>query len=133
VKLSNASKLLAVTLLVYAVGDVLLTPVGHLETRPVAKVTILGFATLALLFVGLALAVVALVLVLRRSGRGAIVAVASAVLYFPAAVADQLGWFSSLRPPTAIATLEVAQSIVAIIAIALSAWIRSSPETRSSS
>jgi len=130
VSLPTASKALAVTLIVYVVGDILLTPVGHLETRPVARVTGLGFATLALLFIGLALAVVSLAIIFRRSGRPANIAFVSALLYFPAAIADQLGWFSSLRPPTAIAWLEVGQSIVAIIVLALSVWIaRMAPKT----
>lgn len=123
-KRSNAEWILAVTLVAYAVCDVLLTPAGGLETRDVAGVTVVGFATLALLFVGLALSILALVLLLRGSARATIVAVVAAVLYFPAPVAEQLGLFSKFRPPTAIAWLEVVQAIVALLVIGVALWLR---------
>jgi hypothetical protein len=132
VRLSNSAKVLAIVLAVYAVFDVLLTPVGQLETRPVADVKVLGFVTLGLLFVGLALAVVSLILLFRGSPRAAMVAVAAGVLYFPAAIADQTGLFSSLSPPTAIARLELAQSVVALVAVGLALWmLRRRPLSRS--
>ena len=56
-KLTNAEKILVVALLVYVVLDILLTPLAHLETRPVSGVTGLGLVTLALLFAGLAPAI----------------------------------------------------------------------------
>ncbi len=53
--------LLAVVLFAYIVLDVLLTPVAGFETRGPAKVHVIGLAGLALLFVGLALSIVAIV------------------------------------------------------------------------
>jgi hypothetical protein len=97
-KLSNAARILAVALAAYIVCDILLTPPAGLETRPVAKVTGLGFATLGLLFAGLALAIVALVLLFRSSRRSPVVAIVAAVLYFPAFLAQQAGLFSGVRP-----------------------------------
>ena len=117
------SRLLGPALIAYAVLDVLLTPLGRLETRPVAQVTVIGFVTLALLFVGLVLALFALTLLYRRSSRAAAVAIVAAVLYFPAVLADQTGLFSSLRPPAAIAGVELAQAVVAIIVVGLGAWM----------
>jgi hypothetical protein len=117
-KLSIAAKVLAASLLVYVVGDILLTPLAGLETRPVAKVTTLGFISLGLLFVGLVLAVVAGVLVFRRSRRSPIVAIVAAVLYFPAFFAEQTGHFSAVRAPVAIEEVELVQVIVAVIVIA---------------
>lgn len=122
-KLSNAQAVLAVTLAVYVVCDILLTPAGGLETRDVAAVTVIGFATLALLFVGLALSVLALVLLFRGSRRAPIVAIVAAVLYFPAPLVEQLGLFSKFQPPTAIARLELGQAAVAVIAIGVSWWL----------
>jgi hypothetical protein len=124
VKLSIAAKLLVPALVAYIVLDVLLTPAGRLETRPVAEVTVIGFITLGLLFVGLVLALISLVLLYRRSRRAAVVAIVAAALYFPAALVDQTGLFSSLRPPTAIARLELAQAVVALVVIGLGAWAR---------
>ncbi len=119
-------------LAVYVVFDILLTPVGQLETRPVADVKVLGFVTLGLLFVGLALAVISLVLLFRSSPRAAMVAVAAGVLFFPAAIADQTGLFSSLQPPTGIARLELAQAVVALIAVGLALWmLRGRPPSQS--
>jgi hypothetical protein len=90
-KFSTASKLIGVTLVIYIVCDVLLTPLGHLETRPLAAMMGTGFAALGLLFIGLGLAVVDLILVFRRSRRARVVAILAAALYFPTALADQTG------------------------------------------
>jgi hypothetical protein len=106
-KLSNLAKALAVTLAAYVVCDVLLTPPAGLETRPVSHVTGLGFVVLGLLFVGLALAIVSLVLLFRRSGRAPILAIVAAALYFPAVLAEQTGHFSSVHAPAAIETVEL--------------------------
>lgn len=70
---SSAAKLLVAALAVYVVCDILLTPLAGLETRPVAKVTTTGFVGLALLFIGLALAIISIVLVFGRSQRSPVV------------------------------------------------------------
>ena len=114
-KLSNAARILAVALAAYIVCDFLLTPPAGLETRDPAKVTGLGFAVLGLLFIGLALAVVALVLLFRRSRRAPVVAIIAAALYLPAFLAEQAGLFSALRAPVAIQWVEWIQVVVAII------------------
>jgi hypothetical protein len=125
---SNSAKALAVGLGVYVVVDLLLTPLGQLETRPVSGVTGIGFATLGLLFAGLLLALFALVLLYRRSRRAFAVAIVAAALYFPAPLVELAGLFSRFRPPTAIARLELAQAVVAIVVIGLAAWaLRGSP------
>lgn len=122
-KRSNAERLLAAALVAYIICDILLTPPAGLETRNPAYVTSVGVATLALLFVGLALSIVALILVVRRSTRSTIIAVVAAVLYFPAPIAELTGHFSSLPPPTAIAWLEVLQAVVAVLAIGSGLWV----------
>jgi hypothetical protein len=129
-KLSSAAKILAVALAAYIVGDVLLTPPAGLETRDPAKVTGLGFAVLGLLFVGLALAIVTLVLLFRRSRRAPMVAIVAAVLYLPAYVAERAGLFSALRPPLAIERVEVVQVIVAIIVGGVGFWLLRSQTPR---
>ena len=122
-KLSNAAKILAVALAAYIVCDILLTPPAGLETRDPAKVTSLGYAVLGLLFIGLALGIVALVLLFRKSRRGPTVTIVAAVLYLPAFLAEQAGLFSALRPPIAIQRVESVQAVVAVIAIGLGFWL----------
>jgi hypothetical protein len=123
VRLAHAERILAGALVAYVVCDILLTPPAHLETRDPARVTIVGIAALALLFVGLALSVVALVLLFRRSRRSPMVAIVAALLYFPAPLTELTGHFSSLRPPAAIASLELVQAVVALAAIGVGWWI----------
>lgn len=126
-KLSTPEKILAATLVVYIVLDILLTPLARLETRPVAQVTTIGFVTLGLLFVGLAAAIVSLVLLFRRSRSAVIVARLAAVLYFPAVLAEQTGNFSSLRPPAAIEVIELVQVVVALILVGAGIWVLRRP------
>lgn len=121
-RFSKASKLIGITLVVYIICDVLLTPLARLETRPLAAVMGTGFAALGLLFIGFGLAVIDLILLGRGSRRAPIVAILAAVLYFPTVVADQAGHFSSLRPPPAIELIELIQAVVALILIGAALW-----------
>ncbi len=131
-RLSGAGLLLAIILVAYIVLDFLLTPLGGFETRDPGKVHVVGFAGLALLFVGLALSIVALVLLFRRSGRAPMFAIVAAVLYFPAFLTELTGTFSSLPAPTAIQRIELAQAVVAAVAIGVSIWmLRGQPTSRS--
>lgn len=130
-KLSNAAKILAVTLVAYVVLDFFLTPLGGIETRPVAQVKVIGVVGLVLLFTGLVLAIVSLVLLYRRSARASMVAIIAAVLYFPAFLTEVAGIFSSVRPPSGITLIEWAQAVVGILTIAIAIWmLRTSPEPR---
>ena len=121
-KLSNPAKVLAVTLAAYVVCDVLLTPPAGLETRPVSHVTSIGFTVLGLLFVGLALAIVSLVLLFRRSRGAPTIAIVAAVLYFPAVLAEQTGNFSNIAAPAAIETVELIQAAVSLIVVGAGVW-----------
>jgi hypothetical protein len=115
--------LLAVVLVAYVVLDVLLTPLGGFETRDPAKVHVIGLAGLALLFVGLALSIVAIVLLFRRSRRVPMFVIVAAALYYPAFLTERTGTFSSLPAPTAIERLELVQAVVALIALGLGVWM----------
>jgi hypothetical protein len=119
-------------LIVYVVLDVLLTPLGGFETRDPAKVHVVGFVGLALLFVGLVLGIVAIVLQFRRSQRAPMLAIVAAVLYYPAFLTEQTGTFSSLPAPTAIERIEIVQAVVALIAIGVGmGMLRGQPTPRS--
>ena len=111
-KPSGRSRILLVLLVIYILSDILLTPLGGLETRPPAQVTTFGLATLGLLFTGLALGVVSLVLLFYRPRRSPIFAIVAGILYLPAFITEQAGYFSSLRPPIAIEKLEIVQALV---------------------
>jgi len=128
-KLSRKANYMALLLVVYVIADFLLAPLGGLETRPVSDVTTTGIATLGLLFTGLALNIICLVLVLRRYRRAPIFGMIGSVLYFPAAIADQTGQFSSLTPPIGITYVEIIEAIVAVAIIGMGALIlREKPE-----
>jgi hypothetical protein len=88
----------------------------------VSHVTGFGFAVLGLLFVGLALAIVSLVLLFRRSRRAPSVGIVAAVLYFPAVLAEQTGNFSSIHAPAAIETVELIQTAVALVVVGVGIW-----------
>lgn len=119
-RLSNREWILAATLVGYIVCDFLLTPPAHLETRDPARVTSLGIGALVLLFAGLALAVAALILLFRRSRQSPRVAIVAALLYIPAPLTELSGHFSSLRPPAAIAWLELVQAVIAVAVVVVS-------------
>ena len=121
---SGRGRVLAVLLIVYILVDLLLTPLGGLETRPSANVTSVGFATVSVLFVGLALSVVSLVMLFYKPRRAPIVAIVAGILYFPAFIADQTGSFSSLQPPATITGLELAQALVGLVTIFVASSVR---------
>jgi hypothetical protein len=130
-KLSRKANYMALLLVVYVIADFLLTPLGGLETRPVANVTTTGVATLGLLFTGLALNIICLILILRNYKRAPIFGILGSLLYFPAPIAEFTGQFSSLKPPLGIAYLEVIETIIAIAIIGMSALIlREKPEAQ---
>jgi hypothetical protein len=117
------SRILLVLLIVYVILDILLTPPSGLETRNPALVTTVGVITLGLLFSGLALGVVSIVLLFSRPLRGPITAMIAGILFLPAIIAEQAGYFSSLRPPVAIETVELAQTLVSLMTIFVAASI----------
>jgi hypothetical protein len=119
---SGLRTVITAALVTFLVAGVLLTPLARLETRPVSDVTGVGVVVLGLFFVGLILALVALVLVLlgRASSLSlAILPILAAVLYVPGLVADQTGHLSKLPHPTAIFWVELIQAVIALVLIVL--------------
>ncbi len=116
-KLSSSAKILAAALVGYVVFDVFLTPLGGLETRPASDVTTLGYATVLVLFLGLALGVISLFFLASKPWRSSTFAIMGLVLYFPAFLADQLGLFSSQTQPLGILWLEEVQAVVVIVGL----------------
>ena len=122
-RFSSPQKMLAAALFAYVAADILLTPPAGLETRDPRFVTPVGIAALVLLFVGLAVSIVALVLLFRRSARAPIAAIVAAVLFLPAPLTEVTGNFSSLRPPTAIAYIEVVQTALSLVVVGIGVWL----------
>ena len=121
-KRSTVDWVLGVALVLYVIFNILLTPPAGLETRNPALVTGIGVVSLALLFIGLALAIVAIVLVYRRSRRAAGAAIIAASLFVPAFLVEQTGNFSTLRPPPAIEAIEIVQAALVVIIVAAGFW-----------
>jgi len=67
---------------------------------------------------------VSLVLLFYRPRRSPILAIIAGILYFPAFLAEQAGYFSSLRSPIAIETLEITQALVSIVMILMPLSVR---------
>ena len=114
-----AKRLFAVVMVVYLILDFFLTPFGGLETRTLANTTTTGYATVGLLFVGLALIIASLVSLAIGPRRSSVLAIVGALLYFPVFLADYTGQFSASPAPSAIASLEIVQALVAIVIILL--------------
>ena len=119
-KLSGDRKALVAILVAYLVADFFLTPLGGLEVRPVADVTVVGDISLGMIFGGAILAIVSLVLLLLGRGPAPTMATIAAVLFLPGFLADQTGNFSKLHSPTAIFWLEWVQVLIAAGMIVLS-------------
>jgi hypothetical protein len=92
---------------IHLVWTVLLTPIAF-EPRPFSSFTTLGYVSLGLIFTTVALDIVAFVLANRRSVTAGTAAAIGALLFVPAFVVDQLGYFSSQAAPTQITILEIA-------------------------
>jgi hypothetical protein len=122
-KPSGRSRILPVLLVIYTIVDILLTPLGGLETRNPANVTTIGLATLGLLFTGLASGIVSLLLLFYKPRRSPILAIIAGILFLPAFFTEQAGYFSSSRPPIAIQTLEIIQTLVSLVTIFVAASI----------
>ena len=96
------------TLLIVAhlVWTVLLTPAAF-ETRPFSTFTPIGWVSLALIFTTVGLDIAALILVGRKPQLAGSMAAIGPFLFVGPFICDQVGLFSTLRPPTAISLLEV--------------------------
>ena len=122
-KLSRKASYLVWLIVLYVIVDLLLTPLGGLETRPLSQITTLGMTTLGLVFAGLALNIACLVLTLKHYRRSPVLGIIGSILFFPAMIADQTGQFSNLSPPTGIIYVEIVEAIVAISIIVLGALL----------
>lgn len=106
-KLSISIIILTIIMIVNVVIIILLTPIGF-ETRPQSDLKPLGYIAIATIFVGLALdlASIGLLLIRVRVKLASSLAILSSVLFFLIIFVDRTGSFLSVLIPPAINTLE---------------------------
>jgi hypothetical protein len=117
-------------MIVNVIVIILLTPIGF-ESRPQSELTTLGYLAITSIFVGLAMDLASIVLLLKRvrvrlaSG----LAIISSILFFLIIFVDRIGSFFSVPIPPAISTLEYLFIVVLIVTLFLAAMVyrRSKP------
>jgi hypothetical protein len=111
---------LRILIAVHLVWTFLLTPIA-LEPRPFSTINPIGWASLAMIFTTVGLDIAAFAILSRNARTAATLAAIGSVLFIPPFVGDQLGLFSTLRPPTQITVVEIAALVtqLAILVVAL--------------
>jgi hypothetical protein len=118
-KLSRNAIILALVMIVNVVIIILLTPIGF-ETRPTSALKTLGYLAITTIFVGLALDLASIILLLFKRVRVRLasgLAIVSSVLFFLIISADRTGSFFSVPIPPAINTLEYVLTAVLIVTL----------------
>ena len=124
-KLSRNAIILAIWMIVNVVIIILLTPIGF-ETRPISALKPLGYIAITTIFVGLALDLTSIVLLLFKRVRvrlASSLAIISSVLFFVIISVDRTGSFFSVPIPPAINTLEYILIVVLIVTLFLASIV----------
>ena len=123
-KLSRNIIIFALVMIVNVVIIILLTPIGY-ETRPQSDLKTLGYIAIATIFIGLALDIASIGLLLKRIRvrLASSLAIVSSVLFFMIILVDRTGAFFSVPIPPAINTLEYLLIAILIVTLFLSSWV----------
>ena len=124
-QLSRNAIILAIVMIVDVVIIILLTPIGF-ETRPVSALKTLGYIAITTIFVGLALDLTSIVLLLFKRARvrlASSLAIISAILFFLIISVDRTGSFFSVPIPPAINTLEYLLTAVIIVTLIIASLV----------
>ena len=124
-KLSRNAIIFVIVMIVNVVIIILLTPIGF-ETRPISALKTLGYIAITTIFIGLALDLASIVLLLFKRGRVRLasgLAIISAVLFFLIISVDRTGSFFSAPIPPAITTLEYLLTAILIVTLFIAAWV----------
>ena len=132
-KASRSIIILTILMILNVVIIILLTPIGF-ETRPQSALEPLGYIAITSIFIGLALDLSSIVLLVKRvrvrlaSG----LSIVSSILFFLIIFVDRTGSFFSVPIPTAIITLEYLFIAVLIptLILASKVYIDSKPASR---
>jgi hypothetical protein len=118
-KFSRNAIILAIVMIVNVVIIILLTPIGF-ETRPISALKTLGYIAITTIFVGLALDLTSIVLLLFNRVRVRLasgLAIISSVAFLLIISVDRTGSFFSAPIPPAINTLEYLLTAVLIVTL----------------
>ena len=124
-KFSRNAIILAIVMIVNVVIIILLTPIGF-ETRPISALKTLGYVAITTIFVGLALDLTSIVLLLFKRARirlASSLAIISPILFFLIISIDRTGSFFSVPTPPAINTLEYLFTAVLIVTLIIASLI----------
>jgi hypothetical protein len=124
-KFSRNAIILAIVMIVNVVIIILLTPIGF-ETRPISALKTLGYLAIVTIFVGLALDLTSIVLLLFKRVRVRLasgLAIISSVLFFLIISVDRTGSFFSVPIPPAINTLEYIFTAVLIVTLFIASLV----------
>ena len=133
-QLSRNAIILTIVMIVNVVIIILLTPIGF-ETRPISALKTLGYIAITTIFVGLALDLTSIVLLLFKRVRvrlASSLAIISAILFFLIISVDRTGSFFSVPTPPAINTLEYLLTVVLIVTLFVSSFVYRSSKPNSS-
>jgi uncharacterized membrane protein YfhO len=124
-KLSINAIILAIVMIVNVVIIILLTPIGF-ETRPISALKTLGYIAITTIFVGLALDLTSIILLLFKRARvrlASSLAIISSVFFFLIILVDRTGSFFSVPTPPAINTLEYLFTAVLIVTLIIASLV----------
>ena len=117
--------MLSIAMVVNVLIIILLTPIGF-ETRPISALKTLGYIAITTIFVGLALDLTSIVLLLFKRVRVRLasgLAIVSSVLFFLIISVDRTGSFFSVPIPPAINTLEYLLTAVLIVTLIIASLV----------
>jgi len=124
-KLSRNAIILSIVMIVNVVIIILLTPIGF-ETRPISALKTLGYVAITTIFVGLALDLTSIVLLLFKSVRVRLASgltIITSVLFFLINLIDRTGSFFSVPIPPAINTLEYLFTAILIVTLFIASMV----------
>ena len=124
-KLTRNAIILAIWMIVNVVIIILLTPLGF-ETRRISELKPLGYVAITTIFVGLALDLTSIVLLLFKRVRvrlASSLVIVSSVLFFLIISVDRTGSFFSVPTPPAINTLEYILTAVLIVNLVIASVV----------
>ncbi len=132
-KFSRYAIILAIVMIVNVVIIILLTPIGF-ETRPTSALKTLGYIAITTIFVGLALDLTSIVLLLKRIRvrLASSLVIISSVAFLLVILVDRTGSFFSVPTPPAINHLEYIFAAVLIVTLIIASLVyRESKHTSS--
>jgi len=124
-QLSRNAIIFTIVMIVNVVIIILLTPIGF-ETRRISELKPLGYVAITTIFVGLALDLTSIVLLLFKRVRvrlASSLAIISPILFFLIISIDRTGSFFSVPTPPAINTLEYLFTAVLIVTLIIASLV----------